>query len=98
MPNGPGPISYNITLSGINLVDNSPIIITPDAATVLETMYSVPHSVVPHSRYTAVVVAFTGAGPGPEEEITMQTAEEGQLHFMHILGCYEGVCLQCHIF
>ena len=76
-----GDVSYNVTLSGINLVNDNLIVITPDPVTVTDTMYTVAHSSLPYSNYTAVVVAFTGAGPGPEEEITIQTAEEGQLHF-----------------
>ena len=76
MPNG--AVSYNVTLSGINLFNNNSITISPDAATVLETMYSVPHSVVPYSSYTAVVVAYTGAGASEQRTVTKQVAQAGK--------------------
>ena len=75
IPNG--VVSYNLTLSGINLVDMSPITITPNALTVTDTMYTVDHSSIPYSNYTAVVVAFTSAGASPERTVTEQTPEAG---------------------
>ena len=78
MPNGPGPISYNVTLSGINLVDNSSITITSDVITITETMYTVAHSSLPYSIYTAAVVAFTGAGASEQRAVSEQTPEEGK--------------------
>ena len=78
MPNGPGTINYNVTLSGINLVDNSPINITSYISTVTDTMHTVSHSSLPYSNYTAVVVAFTGAGASEQRAVSVQTAEEGK--------------------
>ena len=72
-----GVVSYNVTLSGINLVDMSPITITPNTATVTDTMYTANHSSTPYSNYTAVVVAFTSAGASPESTVTEQTSEAG---------------------
>ena len=84
MPNGVIML-YSVMLSGINLVDSQSIEIANSSMNVSETMYTVAHSSLPYSNYTAVVVAFTGAGPGPKEEDTVQTAEEGQLHLLYIL-------------
>ena len=80
MPNG--VVSYTVTLSGINLVNNSTIDITSNTATLMETMYTIEHSSVPYSDYTAVVVAMTSAGPGPESTLTVQTSEAGMLYTM----------------
>ena len=77
MPNGPESISYNVTLSGIVLVDMSPIAITPDSATVTDTVYTVNHTSTPYSNYTAVVVAFTSAGASAERTFTEQFPEAG---------------------
>ena len=79
MPNGPGSISYNITLSGINLVDSSPIDITSNTATVTDTMYTVDHTSIPYSNYTTVVVAFTSTGASPERIVTEQFPEAGEI-------------------
>ena len=79
MPNG--AVRYNITLSGINLFDNSSIIITPDTATVIVTSYTIDHLVVPYFSYTAVVVAFTSAGSSPSRTATIQTPEAGEDSF-----------------
>ena len=76
MPNG--AVRYNVTLSGINLFDNSSIIITPDTATVIARVYTIDHLVVPYSSYTAVVVAYTGAGASSERTVTKQVAQAGK--------------------
>ena len=73
-----GDVSYNVTLSGINLVDNSPINIISYISTVTDTIYTVAHSSLPYSNYTAVVVAFTGAGASEQRAVSVQTAEEGK--------------------
>ena len=81
MPNG--VVSYNITLSGINLVDSSPIDITSNTATITDTMYTVAHSSIPYSNYTAVVVAFASAGASAERTVTEQTSEAGKDQYLY---------------
>ncbi len=69
---------YNVTLSGVNLVNSMGIGIDPNSAIVMETSYTVAHSSIPYSDYTVVVFASTSAGPGPLTTVTEQTDEEGE--------------------
>ena len=69
-----GVVSYNVTVSGINLLDNSSVL-TSTTVTISETEYIIPHTSVPHSEYTAVVVPQTSAGVGPSETDTVQTSQ-----------------------
>ncbi len=74
-----GVVSYSVTLSGVNLVDSMEIGIDPSSAIVNETSYTVAHSSIPYSNYTAVVSAFTSAGESTMETVTKQTPEDGNL-------------------
>ena len=76
MPNG--IVSYNVMLSGVNLVNNMPIDINNNLMNVTETMYTVAHSPQPYSTYTAEVAAFTSAGFGPVTTVTEQTPVDGE--------------------
>ena len=76
MPNG--IVSYNVLLSGVNLVNDTLIDISDSSVNVTETMYSTPHSPLPYSNYTAVVTAFTSAGFGPEEVDSELTPAGGE--------------------
>ena len=71
-----GVVSYNVTVSGINLLDNSSVL-TSTTVTISDTEYIIPHTSLPHSKYTAVVVPHTSAGGGPSETDTVQTAQAG---------------------
>ena len=76
MPNGPETVSYSVSVSGINLVDNQMIAITSSAVNVTETMHTI--DILPYSNYTAEVVAFTSAGFSPSRTATIQTPEAGE--------------------
>ncbi len=76
LPNG--VVSYNVTLSGVNLANNEAITISENSAIVMETSYTVTHSSIPYSDYTAVVFSSTSAGPGSMTTVTEQTDEEGE--------------------
>ncbi|XP_064396510.1 phosphatidylinositol phosphatase PTPRQ-like isoform X2 [Halichondria panicea] len=69
-------IGYNVVLSGVNLANNGAITITPNSATINETSYTVDHTSIPYSDYTAVVFASTNVGPGPMTTVIVQTPEE----------------------
>ena len=71
-----GVVSYNVTVSGINLLDNSSVL-TSTTVTISETEYIIPHTSVPYSEYTAVVVPQTSAGSGPDQSDTVQTPQAG---------------------
>ncbi len=71
-------IGYNVVLSGVNLANNEAITITPSSATINETSYTVDHTSIPYSDYTAVVFASTNVGPGPMTTVIVQTPEEGE--------------------
>ena len=73
-----GVVSYSVTLSGVNLVDSMEIGIDPNSAIVMETSYTVAHSSIPYSDYTAIVFASTSAGDSTMETVTKQTPEEGK--------------------
>ena len=75
-------IGYNVTLSGINLVNNEVIEISESSAVTNETSYTVAHTSIPYSNYTAVVFASTNVGPGPITTVTEQTPEEGEFGWM----------------
>ncbi len=77
LPNG--VVSYNVTLSGINLANNEAITISENSAIVDETSYTVAHSSIPYSNYTAIVFASTSAGDSGGETVTEQTPEEGMI-------------------
>ena len=81
MPNGV-IIGYNVTLSGINLVNNEVIEISGSSVVINETSYTVNHTSIPYSNYTAVVFASTNVGPGPITTVTEQTPEEGEFGWM----------------
>ena len=72
-------IGYNVTLSGINLVNSMEIEIDPNSVIVTDTSYTVAHTSIPYSDYTAVVFASTSAGDSTEETVTEQTLEEGMI-------------------
>ncbi len=77
-PNGV-VINYNVTLSGINLANSKVIEIGPNSAMItMGTSYTMDHTSIPYSRYTAVVFASTSAGPGPTTTVIVQTPEEGE--------------------
>ncbi len=76
MPNGV-IIGYNVTLSGINLVNSMEIEIDPNSTVINETSYTMDHTSIPYSNYTAVVFASTSAGDSTDETFTIQTPEEG---------------------
>ena len=71
-----GVVSYNVTVSGINRLDNASVL-NPTTVFVTETEYIIPHTSVPYSEYTAVVVPQTSAGSGPSQTDTVQTPEAG---------------------
>ncbi len=75
MPNGV-IIGYNVTLSGVNLVNSMEIGIDPSSAIVMVTSYTVPHTSIPYSDYTVVVFASTSVGPGPMTTVTERTNEQ----------------------
>ncbi len=81
MPNGV-IIGYNVTLSGINLANSTEIGIDPSSAIVTDTSYTVAHTSIPYSDYTAVVFASTIAGDSTNETSTIQTPEEGTILYM----------------
>ena len=56
MANGPESITYSISVSGINLVNND---ISSSTVNVMDTMHTI--DILPYSNYTAEVVAFTSA-------------------------------------
>ncbi len=72
-----GVVSYNVTLSGVNLANNQPIDMASISAIVDETSYTVAHSSIPYSIYTAIVFASTSAGDSTMETVTEQTPEDG---------------------
>ena len=72
-----GIVRYNVMLSGKNLVNNMPIDINNNSVNVTETMYTVAHSSLPYSSYTAMVAAFTDGGFSPVEVDSEQTPQEG---------------------
>ena len=76
MPNGPENITYSVSVSGINLVNNQMIVITSSAVNVTDTMHTI--DIFPYSNYTAEVVAFTSAGSSPSRTATIQTPEAGE--------------------
>ena len=73
-----GVVSYNVTVSGINLLNNASVL-TSTPVGLAETEYIVSHTSVPYSEYTAVVVPQTSAGSGPSEMLSTQTDQEGDL-------------------
>ncbi len=77
LPNG--VVSYNVTLSGVNLANNEAITISANSAIVDETSYTVAHSSISYSNYTAIVFASTSAGDSTMETVTKQTPEDGNL-------------------
>ena len=89
-----GVVSYNVTVSGINLLDNSRVL-TSTTVTISETEYTIPHTSVPHSEYTAVVVPQTSAGGGPSETDIVQTPEAG-IMFMILKQAYSSDVISTH--
>ncbi len=79
-----GVVSYSVTLSGVNLVDSMEIVIDPNSAIVMDTSYTVAHSSIPYSDYTAIVFASTSAGDSTMETVTKQTPEEGKALIIHV--------------
>ena len=75
-----GAVSYNATVSGINLLNNASVL-NPTTVFLSETEYIVPHTSVPYSEYTAVVVPQTSAGSGPSQTDTVRTLEAGTYGF-----------------
>ena len=73
-----GMVRYDVILSGVNLVNNMPIDISSSSMNVTETMYTVAHSSLPYSNYTAMVTAFTDGGFGPVSTVTEQTPVDGE--------------------
>ena len=73
-----GVVSYNVTVSGINLLNNASVLASTTVF-LAETEYIVPHTSVPYSEYTAVVVPQTSAGSGPSQTDTVRTLEAGEL-------------------
>ena len=71
-----GVVSYNVTVSGINLIDDASVL-NLTTVVLAETEYTIPHTSVPYSEYTAVVVPQTSAGSGPSQTDTVQTPEAG---------------------
>ena len=69
---------YSVMLSGINLVDSQSIEISNSLMNVTQTMYTVAHSSLPYSNYTAEVSAFTAGGFGPAVVDFEQAAVEGK--------------------
>ena len=88
MPNGV-IIGYNVTLSGINLANSTEIGIDPSSAIVTDTNYTVAHTSIPYSDYTAVVFASTIAGDSTNETSTIQTPEEGTIYMIakYLIHC-----------
>ena len=73
-----GVVSYNVTVSGINLLNNASVLASTTVI-LAETEYIDPHTSVPYSEYTAVVVPQTSAGSGPSQTDTVQTPEAGSI-------------------
>ncbi len=69
-------IGYNVTLSGVNLANNEVINISENSKIVTDISYTVSHTFIPYSDYTAVVFASTSVGPGPMTTVTEQTPEQ----------------------
>ncbi len=78
LPNG--VVSYSVTLSGVNLANNEAITISTNSAIVNETSYTVDHTSIPYSDYTAIVFASTSAGDSDVETVTVQTPEDGMIY------------------
>ena len=70
-------IGYNVTLSGVNLANSDVINISENSEIVTDTSYTVAHTSIPYSDYTAVVFASTIAGDSTVETSIIQTPEEG---------------------
>ena len=93
-----GVVSYTVTVSGINLLDNASVLASTTVI-VTETEYTIPHTSVPYSEYTAVVVPQTSAGSGPSEMLSTQTVQEGDLLLTFNLCIFKiGVCNECMCF
>ncbi len=87
MPNGV-IIGYSVTLSGINLANSEVIEITASSAVTSETNYTVDHTSIPYSNYTAVVFASTSVGPGPMATVSEQTDEQSMILLWTIYSMY----------
>jgi len=75
-----GMVLYNVSVSAVNLVNNQPIVIPMSTAGNIDnTIYSVSHTALAYSNYTASVTGITTAGPGPVESVTVQTPQQGKL-------------------
>ena len=79
-------IGYNVTLSGVNLANSDVINISENSEIVTDTSYTVAHTSIPYSDYTAVVFASTIAGDSTDETVTVQTPEEGE--WCHVYCTY----------
>ena len=87
LPNGMISL-YSVMLAGINLVDSESIEIDDSSVNVTETMYTVAHSSLPYSNYTAQVSAFTIGGFSPAVVDFEQTPAEGKRVVSTLISFY----------
>ncbi len=71
-----GILTYNITLTGINLLRSNQILFEEGVVTEQEFLLEVAS--VPYTFYTASVVPQTGGGVGPETNATLSTDQESK--------------------